>query len=217
MSKSIYSLVLMDNLVNEVDKLAYISGTSRSNMVNRILAEYLSMSTPEVQIQNIFSRMEELISSYRGLITTANPSEKAISMKSVLSYKYNPTVRYNVVLYPRTGDTFGELRVQFRTQNAALLDTVTQFFILWAKLEKAYRKNDTIIIKISDGKLTRELNTLSGSSHEYLADATAKYIELFDRALKLFFEYRANYQLAIRQVEELYRKYLSENIKEGLI
>ncbi len=217
MSKSIYSLVLMDKLVGEVDKLAYINGTSRSNMVNRILAEYLSMSTPETQIQNIFSRMEELISAYRGLITTANPSEKAISMKSVLSYKYNPTVRYNVVLYPRTGDTFGELRVQFRTQNATLLDTVTQFFILWARLEKTYRKNDKIIIKIGGGKLTRELNTLSGSSSEYLADATAKYIELFDRALKIFFEYRANHELAIRYVEELYRKYLTENIKEGLI
>lgn len=217
MSKSIYSLVLMDSLINEIDNLAYINGTSRSNMVNRILAEYLSMSTPESQIQSIFSRMEELISAYRGLITTANPSEKALSIKSVLSYKYNPTVRYNVVLYPRTGDTFGELRVQFRTQNSALLDTVTQFFILWARLEKTYRKNDKIVIKIGDGKLTRELNTLSNSSHEYLADATAKYIELFDRALKTFFEYRANYQLAIRYVEELYRKYLAENIKEGLI
>ncbi len=217
MSKSIYSLVLMDNLISEVDKLAYINGTSRSNMVNRILAEYLSMTTPENRNQDIFARMEQLISAYRGLITTANPSERAISIKSVLSYKYNPTVKYNVVLYPHAGDSFGELRVQFRTQNAALLDTVTQFFILWAKLEQAYRKGENIVIKIGDGKLIRELNVINGASHDALADATAEYIELFDRALKLFFEHRANHRLATYSVEELYRNYLTEKHKEGLI
>ena len=41
MNKSVYSLVLMDNVVSEVDKMAYEMGTSRSNLINQILAEYV--------------------------------------------------------------------------------------------------------------------------------------------------------------------------------
>ena len=39
MNKSVYSLVLMDNVVGEVDELAYEMGTSRSNLINQILAD----------------------------------------------------------------------------------------------------------------------------------------------------------------------------------
>lgn len=41
MSKSVYSVVLMDDVVDAVDRLAYEAGTNRSNMINRILAEYV--------------------------------------------------------------------------------------------------------------------------------------------------------------------------------
>lgn len=54
MGKSVYSLVLMDDIVAAVDRLAYQQGTSRSNMVNRILAEYVQMDTPENRIPHDF-------------------------------------------------------------------------------------------------------------------------------------------------------------------
>ena len=111
MKKSVYSLVLMDQLIEKVDRLAYANNTSRSNMVNQILAEYLSLITPEKRMQDIFDRMEQMISACQDLQTTVNPSERAMSIKSVLAYKYNPTVRYSLVLYPTAGNTFGELRV----------------------------------------------------------------------------------------------------------
>ena len=41
MSKSVYSVVLMDDVVDAVDRLAYEAGTNRSNMINRSLAEYV--------------------------------------------------------------------------------------------------------------------------------------------------------------------------------
>lgn len=56
MGKSVYSLVLMDDIVAAVDRLAYQQGTSRSNMVNRILAEYVQMDTPENRIRTISMR-----------------------------------------------------------------------------------------------------------------------------------------------------------------
>ena len=39
MKKSVYSLVLNDRVVEELDQLAYRQGTSRSALINRILAE----------------------------------------------------------------------------------------------------------------------------------------------------------------------------------
>lgn len=39
MKKNVYSLVLSEDVVHEIDKLAYQRGTNRSNMVNQILAE----------------------------------------------------------------------------------------------------------------------------------------------------------------------------------
>ena len=47
MKKSVYSLVLMDDIVEAVDRVAYSQNTSRSNLINQILAEYLSLMTPE--------------------------------------------------------------------------------------------------------------------------------------------------------------------------
>ena len=55
MSKSVYSVVLMDDVVDAVDRLAYEAGTNRSNMINRILAEYVQLATPEQRMQDIFS------------------------------------------------------------------------------------------------------------------------------------------------------------------
>lgn len=208
MKKSIYSLVLMDKLVEKVDQLAYTNNTSRSNMVNQILAEYLSLITPEKRMQDIFMRMEQLISTCHGLQTTINTSDRAMSIKSVLSYKYNPTVRYSLVLYPTAGRTFGELRVLFRTQNLSLIDTLTQFFVFWAKLESSARPGDNIAHRLGDGKLTRELITIPGASNEQLGEASVRYIELFDRALKSFFEYRESPNTAMREVQSLYNNYL---------
>ena len=53
MSKSVYSVVLMDDVVDAVDRLAYEAGTNRSNMINRILAEYVQLATPEQRMQDI--------------------------------------------------------------------------------------------------------------------------------------------------------------------
>lgn len=38
MSKSVYSLVLGDEVVAQIDRAAYALGTSRSNLINQVLA-----------------------------------------------------------------------------------------------------------------------------------------------------------------------------------
>ena len=55
MKKSVYSLVLSDDVVEAVDRAAYQNGLSRSAMVNQILADYVSYTTPEKRMREIFS------------------------------------------------------------------------------------------------------------------------------------------------------------------
>ncbi|MBQ1203294.1 MAG: ribbon-helix-helix protein, CopG family, partial [Loktanella sp.] len=56
MNKSVYSIVLSDDVVAQVDRLAYKAGTSRSAMINRILADYVSYVTPEQRLRDILGK-----------------------------------------------------------------------------------------------------------------------------------------------------------------
>ena len=58
-----YSLMLMDDVVREIDRTAYLHNTNRSNLVNQILAEYLNVSTPEMICKEVFRKITELISA----------------------------------------------------------------------------------------------------------------------------------------------------------
>ena len=85
MHKSIYSLVLADEVVAAVDQMAYRLHTSRSNLINQILAEHLSCVTPEMRMQAVFSRMESLADTFR---IQEQTSAHMLSLQSRLDYKY---------------------------------------------------------------------------------------------------------------------------------
>ena len=74
MTKSLYSLMLMDELVEKVDELAARQGTNRSNLVNQILAGYLSVTTPEMRIGSVFRQIESLMNEEMGgIVPFVNP------------------------------------------------------------------------------------------------------------------------------------------------
>ena len=62
MGKSVYSIVLDDDIVAAIDKMAYSLGTNRSGLINRILAEKVNYITPEQRIQHIVDLVLENIS-----------------------------------------------------------------------------------------------------------------------------------------------------------
>ena len=61
MSKSLYSLILSDNVVAAVDSEANRRGTNRSNLINEILAEYLQVETPQQQMRSIFAELDKIL------------------------------------------------------------------------------------------------------------------------------------------------------------
>ena len=136
MNKSVYSLVLTDDVVAEIDRIAYENGTSRSNTVNQILAEYVSYDTPEKRIREVFSEVENLLTGSSRFQVMMQPSDSMFSLRSALAYKYNPTVRYSVELNRNLQPAIGELRVSVRSQSSALRLYMLQFFKLWSRIEQ---------------------------------------------------------------------------------
>ena len=206
MKKSVYSLVLSDDVVAAVDRAAYQNGVSRSAMINQILAEYVSYTTPEQRMREIFAQAERLLSGgvFQSLV---QPSDSMMSLRSALAYKYNPNVRYSVELYPnRPGQ--GELRVSLRSQSSALILYLGQFFRLWAKLEQAYIGGADCVIE--DGKYARKLNLPARLSEGEQGAVLAGYIRAMERGLGAFFNSLEDPRQAAAAVERAYQEYLKQ-------
>lgn len=208
MNKSVYSLVLTDDVVAEIDRMAYELNTSRSNMINQVLAEYVSYVTPEKRMRQVFDRIENLLVSGDVFQMLLQPSDSMFSLRSALSYKYNPTIRYSVELYRDMSPMVGELRVSVRSQNSALHLTMLQFFKLWTKIEESYIGPTEYAIE--DGRYTRRFRADQGAKEDYsaLGEAIAGYIQLFDRAINTYFESLTNPSYAVVAVERLYAEYV---------
>ena len=85
MQKSVYSLVLMDDVVAAIDRIAAREGTSRSNMINRILAEYTQMTTPEQYIRSIFDAVNEVLGTQSVLQPMlASSTDAMLTLRSAL-------------------------------------------------------------------------------------------------------------------------------------
>ncbi len=199
MKKNIYSLVLSENVIAAVDRLAYERHTNRSNLINQILAEYVSYETPEKRMQNVFERMQTLLGSAFQPLESASPT--MLTLRSALSYKYNPTVRYQVELYRMPKVAIGELKVSMRTQSATLSLLVMQFFKLWIKIEKAHHPDS--VATVTDGRFIKRFVTETMDS-ESVAEGISAYVDAFDRALKAFFCYSDQPEIAEAYAEKIY-------------
>jgi len=191
MKKSIYSLVLADDIIAQIDRMAYEQGTSRSNLVNQLLAERLSLSTPEMRMRDIFSSLEKLIDG--SLQVLDQSSDSILQVRSPLRFRYRPTIRYQLELNREGGEPLGTLRVSLRTTSRQLLDLLDAFFILWIQLEQSTAADvlgHAIRYRKEDGRLVRELYhpaNLPAYSGEDVGGAIADYIKRMDTAIKQFF------------------------------
>ena len=98
MAKTMYSLMLSEDVVNAIDALAHRAGTNRSQMINMILAEYISYRTPEQRMREMFDSMERMLPADSPLQVMLRSSDSMLNLRSALAFKYNPTIRYTLEL-----------------------------------------------------------------------------------------------------------------------
>lgn len=207
MKKNMYSLMLAEEVVAEIDRLAAEENTNRSNLVNQILAQYVSVTTPEKRIFDIFRGIERLFSEVSGLPVSYANHDNTLSIKSALSYRYRPTLRYEVELYRVPDGTVGELKVNFRTQSPELLTLLTGYFSLWRRLEEIYVfrffEEGGITYTLDESKWTRSLCLPKNTQYDpnALSRAITDYVKVFDGLLKK--------RLSGADTEEIENEYLS--------
>ena len=213
MKKSVYSLVLMDDVIKAVDEQAYRLGTSRSNLINQILAEHLSCVTPEMRMREIFAQMTELMNSSFRIQEQRSPS--LMTVKTALEYKYRPTINYKVELERSPQQYLGTLRVSIRTQSAALIDMFHSFFAYRAKLENSYLSRLGITsysCEIGDGSFSRRLINTGALTGEQAGEAIGEYIKDLDHAVKTYFAAPETFGESAPILEKDYRALLGRYI-----
>lgn len=234
MNKSIYSLVLSDAVVDAVDALARSEGISRSAMINRILAERVAYTTPEMRLRDILQSLARSMNSE--FMLAEQPTGSTIVCRTSLKYRYKPTVKYSVEIYSENGNRAatggcedhaqrrgmmprplawsGQLRVSFRTQNAQLIADLMGFFRCWAAMERKYiadKLSNDIIYTIADGRFERTLNMPRGEiTDDELGAAVAEYMAVFDGAMKAYFAELPDVDSAALAAEGYYRAQISK-------
>ena len=196
MAKSLYSLMLSDEVVARLDRMAVRERTNRSALVNRILAEYCSMMTPEKRIESVFAAVERAFGADGELAAFLTPNAPTMFLKTSLEYRYRPTVRYDLRLYPAAGENgaVGELTVAFRTQSEELLTRIDAFFRAWIAGERA-AGSASPVYALAPGRLTRTIRLPEGEiTPEAFAGRISDYVRIFDATMKAAVAGRADAQ-----------------------
>lgn len=218
MNKSMYSLILMDDLIRAVDRLAYENGTSRSNLINRILGEYFSITTPENQIAEVFGHVSRIVAQQHAMQVQPLSGGSILELKSALSFKYNPTIKYCIEMTVGQDTCTAEFRVLSRSQSGALLAHLQAFYELWMQIEHSMLcdrlPNLRLEYALEKGRFRRKLKVEwdgpTGDS-KMMGEAIGVYVKAFDSALELYFKHLDNAERAIfLQIGDCYRQYLEQ-------
>ena len=216
MKKSVYSLVLSDDIIEIIDRMAYEEKTSRSAIINNILADSLMLPTPEKRMYDIYEEIRSIMGGTA--FQFMDNSSALLSMRSALKYKYKPVIRYSLEIYRSFEKTIGQLKVSFRTQSENLKADLTDFLKLWAELENKYIVRffpEGISYAIEDGRFTRTFRLPEArerQSNEEIAKAISEYIKMFDEILKIYFANIEDRRAATQLSVSMYYKYLEQGI-----
>lgn len=211
MEKNLYSLILIDEVVAKVDELAHTRGTSRSNLINEILAEYVSYLTPQKRIASIFDVITSTVQP-SGIVRWGEPSASILVLKSVLNYRYNPTIRYSIELTMEDTGCIWDFKVKSRSQSDSLVSRLTVFFELWNQLELSMHPNGPRYLLQGGG-----LHRTGGIRQEFadsqkVGEALGDYLIMFDKAMKISFSAKHGIDMQTYEaITGLYSDYLDRH------
>lgn len=178
MKRSLYSLILSDEVVERIDALAASAGTNRSRLIDEILAEYVSLPTPAKRTRTLFEEIERLLGD---LDVAYAERANTLSVRSVLNYRYRPTLKYDVEL----DGGAATLTVTYRTRSSDFDERMNAFFLAWTAAEKTLAPTDGLRYSICPGKWSRSV-PYESIDYENAGRRVSGYVKTFDGALKAF-------------------------------
>ena len=217
LKKSVYSLVLMDDVVEAIDRLAYERNTNRSNLINQILAENVNYITPEMRMRDIFTQLEGILSESCYQILERS-SDSMFALRSPIRYKYRPMVNFTIELFREPKDIVGRLKVSFRTSSRNFTDAVEDFFTRWIDMESGYLSKlhpDGVPSDFENAKYVRGFLKVSDEnelSENEIASAIGGYIKVLDKCIKFYFEHLNDEELIEKMIHTSYEEYLKSGV-----
>jgi hypothetical protein len=175
MDKSVYSLVLSDRIIEAADAWAAPRNLSRSAAVNRILAEYLSTTTPEQRVQDVVRQVETLLDDSLLMPTLA---DGLLAMRTPVRFKYNPFVR----CVAEVKGSEWELRASARTQSASLIEALDAFFLAFCRVMDLTGQQ----ARIENGRLTVR-QAISCTDCDAAAQEIAGWLTRLQNGMKAYF------------------------------
>ena len=217
MKKSVYSLVLMDDVVEAIDRLAYERNTNRSNLINQILAENVNFVTPEMRMRDIFTELENILSESCYQILDRS-SDSMFALRSPIRYKYRPMINYTIELFREPKDIVGRLKVSFRTSSRNFTDAVENFFIRWIRMENDCLSEvhpEGVPSDFENAKYIRGFLKVSDENElteNDIAVAIGEYIKVLDKCIKFYFEHLEDEELIEKMIHTSYKEYLESGV-----
>lgn len=196
MGRSLYSLILSDEVVAELDRAALRAGTNRSQLANRILAEHLSLLTPEKRIEEVFQLIDRFFNEGAEMVSRFVPHQPTLQLKTSLSYRYRPTLRYELRLYPEPVEgRIGEIHMILRTQAEDLLLRMEAFAKAWIEAERSLLTDPTEApaYELGPGRFSRTIRIPQRDiDPASFSEALSVYVQLLDESFKAYINGRMN-------------------------
>ncbi|MEG0309326.1 MAG: hypothetical protein RR604_00315, partial [Eubacterium sp.] len=207
MKKSVYSLMLFDEIVEKIDQLAYVNNTNRSQLINDLLAERIGLETPEQKIQKILEQLNENFSDT--LSVSQINKNSSIQFGKSLKYKYRPKIRYSYEFTSNNGEKYAVLKVSSRTKSDDLNDHFDHFFKKIGEIEERNQDGEEETTeKITNHKFVKAFEKKGsvmddvGEVSNYLTD----YLKMIDSAMNTYFANMEDQNLD-QELEDIYNQF----------
>lgn len=205
MAKVVYSLALDDEVIRQVDGAARKAGMSRSNFVNRVLAEAVGFETAQQRIADVFAAVENLLKEH-GNLHFFDATAGMATVTGSIACRYRPKMKYAVEIYPENRDYLGEVKISSRTGNGYVKNAIEEFYRLWSAMEARYIA-ENIPAEIADGRFRRVLlRPAAALDSAALAQSIAHYIDVFDALINEYFTDLETGDFNVKEMEYAFRR-----------
>ena len=213
MKKSLYSLTLFDDLVEEIDKLAYMRNSNRSQLVNDILASFLGVKTPEQKIKQV---IEQLTARLEDTLVVRQVNEaSSVQLGTYLKFKYNPTIQYSYEFISFNNRKYAILKISSRTKSNELMILLEKFFLWLCQMDLNFCEDKNVEVDYDPTKnrftrVFKELN-IQGKESAFLSNYLSSYVKMVDHCLEHYFAHLNGLGLE-KQLKAIYKKYFINNV-----
>jgi hypothetical protein len=217
MSRSMYSLILSDRVVEAIDREAYRQQCNRSRMIERILAQHMGIETKEAQVRDMMEEIARQLSLLDRIQVLPNREARSLVYQAPVRFKYNPTLKYRLEWQEAGGGYRAVLKIVSRTTSRPLADALETFFLNMNQWEREYApfvQGENRLYR-NEGKGTIQfVKTIYAgpAAYEGMSQLLSRYLVMLNEAMEAYFSSddeglrRARGRAVLRQWGELERK-----------